>query len=207
METSHRILVVDDGSEDQTAKIVRASFPDVTLISCPINRGKGHAVKVGMLAARGAYRLSYDADASTPVSELEKVWPEFERGAAVVIGSRAHRDSQIEVRQPMYREYMGRTYNLLLRALMLTRFRDTQCGFKCFTAECVQTIFPRVTRMGYGSDCEILYIAKLHGFQVVEVPVRWIDSPDTRVRVIRDSLDMIREVLMIRFNTLIGKYR
>ncbi|MCH7960428.1 MAG: glycosyltransferase family 2 protein [Candidatus Hydrogenedentes bacterium] len=201
------ILVVDDGSDDQTAKIVRASFPDMTLISYPINRGKGHAVKVGMLAARGAYRLSYDADASTPVSELEKVWPEFERGAAVVIGSRALRDSQIEVRQPMYREYMGRTYNLLLRALLLTRFRDTQCGFKCFTAKCTQAVFPHVTRMGYGSDCEILYIAKLHGFQVVQVPVRWIDSPDTRVRVIRDSLDMIREVLHIRFNTLTGKYR
>lgn len=206
-EYTSEILVVDDGSEDQTEKIVRASFPEVTLISYPVNRGKGHAVKVGMLAAHGAYRLFYDADASTPISELEKVWPEFERGAEVVIGSRALRESQIEVRQPMYREYMGRVYNLLLRVLLLTRFPDTQCGFKCLTAECTQTVFPRVTRMGYGSDCEILYIATLDGFPVVEVPVRWINSPDTRVRAIRDSLDMIREVLIIRFNTLTGKYR
>ena len=199
-------IIVDDGSGDETAEVATAACPEVEVISYASNRGKGYAVKRGMLAARGAYRICYDADSSTPIEELEKVWPKFEAGADVVIGSRALPESDIQVRQPWYRENMGRTYNLLLRALRLTRFPDTQCGFKVFSKRCADAIFPQLTRDGFGSDCELLYIAEKQGFLVEQVPVRWIDSPDTRVHALWDSLDMFREVVAIRLKALLGHY-
>lgn len=200
------IIVVDDGSEDATAATIRDGFPNVRLVTCPENRGKGHAVKIGMLEARGQHRLFYDADGSTPISELEKVWPLFEDGADIVIGSRALAASDIAVRQPWYRQNMGRTYNLLLRMLRLTTFPDTQCGFKVMTAESAEALFPMITRDGYGMDCELLNLALRSGFRVEQVPVRWLNSLDSRVRIIRDSLDMVREVLLIRWALTTGQY-
>lgn len=199
-------IVVDDGSRDNTSGIVRESFPDVEVISYQPNRGKGYAVKQGMLAARGDYRFFCDADASTPIEEIEKVWPEFDAGAAVVIGSRALRGSDIRVHQAWYRENMGRCYNLLLRGLGLTSFPDTQCGFKGFTAESCGIIFPRQTICGFGADCEILYIARKHGLSIAQVPVRWQNSAESRVHPIFDSMAMIREAFAIRRNIFLGKY-
>lgn len=204
---AYEIIVVDDGSGDATSAIVREQYPGVRLITCPGNKGKGYAVKQGMLAADGAYRLFYDADSSTPIEELEKVWPLMEAGAAIVIGSRALPDSNVEVRQPWYRQNMGRIYNLLLRSLFLTEYPDTQCGFKVLTAGATETVFPRETMNGYGSDCEVLCIARVHGLPVAQIPVRWLNSPDTRVHAFFDSLDMIREVLIIRWNLFRGRYR
>lgn len=201
------IIVVDDGSPDGTAKVVAERFPDIMVLSYTPNRGKGYAVRHGMGVATGAYRLFYDADGSTPIEEVEKLWPRFEEGAAIVIGSRALPESNIEVLQPPYRRIMGRVYNLLLRFLFLTTFPDTQCGFKCMTAESCGAIFRLQKANGFGSDCEILYIAQCKALTVAQVPVRWTDSPDTRVRAIYDSLNMMREVCTIRLRSFTGAYR
>lgn len=203
---TYELIVVDDGSTDDTAEHVRDTYPEVRVIRYEQNRGKGYATKAGMLEAAGEYRLVSDADGSTPISELEKVWPEFENGAQVVIGSRALPGSDIAVRQPWYRQNMGRVYNLMLRMLGLTRFPDTQCGFKAFTAHACDVIFPRQRIDGFGADCECLYIAKRHNLAVAQVPVRWLNSPDSRVHALYDSLRMIREALTIRLNTFRGVY-
>lgn len=204
---SAEIIVVDDGSLDRTAEIVRMGYPGVALLSYPDNRGKGFAVKTGVLAASGEFRLFYDADGSTPISELEKVWPIMEQGADIVIGSRALPDSEIAVKQPWYRQNMGRIYNVLLRVLMLTQFPDTQCGFKVMNAASAKSVMPLLTRNGFGMDCEALAIAARQGFRVEQIPVRWLNSKDSRVRIVRDSFDMIREVLIVRRNLLTGRYR
>lgn len=201
------IIVVDDGSRDRTAEVVQESHPAVSVIRYDENRGKGHAVKVGMTSAAGAYRLFYDADGSTPISELEKAWPLLENGTDIVIGSRALPESDIAVRQPWYRQSMGRMYNRLLRMLRLTRFPDTQCGFKVMNAASAESVMPLITRDGFGMDCEMLAIAAQQGYRIDQIPVRWLNSEDSRVRVIRDSLDMIREVLIVRWNLNTGKYK
>lgn len=203
---SSEVLVVDDGSEDDTARVVREGYPAARLISNERNRGKGFALRHGLAEAGGEYRLVYDADGSTPVEDIEKLWPLFEAGAAVVIGSRALPESEVRVRQPIYRQKMGRMFNLLLRCLRLTRFRDTQCGFKALTKEASDAIVPRLTRDGYGLDCELLYAAERRGMRVDEMPVIWINSLDSRVKPILDSIEMTREVLIVRWNAWLGRY-
>lgn len=201
------IVVVDDGSGDRTAQVVAEVSPQTKLCSYPQNQGKGYALKLGMNEASGDFRIIYDADASTPISEIEKLWAEFEKGADIVIGSRALAQSEIEIHQPWYRENMGKIFNILLRILRLTSFPDTQCGFKGFTAKSCSVILPKQTRNGYGADCELLYIARVHGLRIAQVPIRWINSDDSRVHPILDSLDMIREVLIVRFNSFMGRYK
>jgi len=199
-------IVVDDGSTDGTAEAVRARFPEVKVIESPWNRGKGHAMRLGGARSTGEVVLVYDADGSTPIDEVEKLWPHFAQGAEVVIGSRAAPGAHVEPPQPKYRRLMGRAYNLLLRSLGLTRFRDTQCGFKAFSARARDIIFPLLTVDGFGSDCEMLVIAQVHGLRTDEVPVRWINSPDSRVRAVRHSLAMFGEVLRIRLRAWMGAY-
>ena len=201
-----QIIVVNDGSKDDTVGAAREACPSAKLISYNSNRGKGYAAKRGIEEAAGAYWLIYDADGSTPISELEKVWPEFENGAAVVIGSRALPDSKVEVHQPWYRENMGRAYNLLLRCLWLTSFPDTQCGFKVFDASQCRGLFDRQRCDGFGADCELLYLARKDGLRVSQVPVRWLNSPDSRVHALWHSLEMIREVLAVRWRAAFGAY-
>lgn len=200
------VIVVDDGSSDGTAEAVRARFPEVKVIESPWNRGKGHAMRLGGARSTGEVVLVYDADGSTPIDEVEKLWPRFAQGAEVVIGSRAVPGAHVEPPQPQYRRLMGRAYNLLLRGLGLTTFRDTQCGFKAFSARARDIIFPRLTVDGFGSDCEMLVIARLHALRTEEVPVRWINSTDSRVRAVRHSLAMFGEVLRIRMRAWTGAY-
>lgn len=200
------IIVVDDGSADRTVEVVREGFPTVKIVTYPDNRGKGYAVKEGMLTAVGRYRLFYDADGSTPIAELEKVWPLVESGVDIVIASRALPESDLAVRQPWYRQNMGRVFNLLLRVLGLTRFPDTQCGFKVMNAASTEAVIPLITRDGYGMDCEMLSIAKHFGYTIEQVPVRWLNSEDSRVHPIFDSADMIREALIVRWRLLRGRY-
>ena len=207
------ILVVDDGSTDEmvpylnTHYMVTHDAPTLHILTYETNRGKGYAMRKGVQAASGEFILVSDADASTPIEDIEKFWPHFDSGADIVIGSRAMQESDVQIRQPLYRQSMGRIFNLLLRILRLTRFKDTQCGFKGIRATCVETVFSRMTIDGFGADCEMLLIAEKFGYVVEEVPVRWLNSLDTRVHPIFDSMDMFFEVLSVRFKSLMGKYR
>ena len=200
------IIVVDDGSRDGTAAVA-GSFDGVKLVRLDRNRGKGAAVRRGMLKeASCAYRFYYDADASTPIEELETCWPRFAAGADIVIGSRALAASRIERRQAWYREHMGRVFNLFLRGLGLSQFRDTQCGFKGFTARAAEICLSRQTLDGFSFDAELLYIAGMHGLRVDEVPIRWLNSPQSRVNPLTDSARMFFDLLRVRANAAAGRY-
>ena len=208
---SAEIIVVDDGSSDDTTAIVReyqsrAPTP-ILLEALPENRGKGAAVQAGMVhLATGAFRFFYDADASTPIEEIARCMPLFDSGADIVIGSRALPDSQIEKRQVWYREFMGRCFNHIERVLRLTRFKDTQCGFKGFTARAAEQCFSRQTVFRFSFDVEILFIAEKYGLRVEEIPVRWINCPKSRVNPVTDAGRMFLDLIAIRAKDLAGKY-
>lgn len=196
------LIVVDDGSRDRTIDVARAAMksPNSRVEPNPRNMGKGASIRNGMTMARGQFRLFSDADLSTPIEELEKLLAAMERdGAAVAIGSRALKESQLEKRQPLHRELMGRVFNLLVQAVALGGIKDTQCGFKLFTAPAAEAIFPKQRYDGFSFDVEILVLARKLGFRIVEVPVRWIDSPASRVSPIKDSAKMFWDVVKIRF--------
>lgn len=204
------IIVVDDGSTDATLEIARhhaGGTTPVLAVAQGQNLGKGAAVRTGMQEhARGEYRVFYDADASTPIEELEQLWPHFRAGAEIVIGSRALAASRVLVHQRWYRERMGRINNHLLRALGITRFIDTQCGFKGFSARACGVVFPRQTVERFSFDAELLYIAHKHGLRIDEVPVRWENSPSSRLNPLVDAPRMVLDLLTIRLKDLRGDY-
>ncbi len=196
------LIVVDDGSSDDTERIAREALKGESaalVLALSENRGKGAAVRAGMIASRGRRTLFSDADLSTPIEEEAKLAAALDRGADIAIGSRAHSESNITVAQGKLRQSMGRIFNLFIRLLRLTPFSDTQCGFKMFSREAVQAIFPITRVHGFAFDVEILYLARLGGFQVAEVPVEWENDPASRVRMLRDSARMIIEALRIRW--------
>jgi len=197
----HEVIVVDDGSTDGTGTLVRGlscfGEGDLRLLSYADNRGKGYAVRRGMLAARGARRLFMDADLSTPIGELDKLWAALDSGADVAIGSRGLPDSDLVRRQSPLRERMGKTFNLIVRSLLLGGFSDTQCGFKLFTAAAAEGLFSRATVDGFAFDVEVLLLA-LDRYDVREIPVVWENSPLSRVSPGRDALQMLRDVVRLR---------
>ena len=196
------IIVSDDGSTDRTPDLVAAcSTPEapVTLLREGPNRGKGHAVRRGMLAARGSLVLFSDADLSAPIEEVEKLLPGFDLGYDVVIGSRSIAGAQVLSHQPRYREIMGRVFNRLVRSLTVRGIIDTQCGFKCFRRAIIADVFPRQTLDGFCFDVEILFIAERLGYRIREVPVRWAHSPHTTVRPLVDSWGMLVDLTRIRW--------
>lgn len=205
------VLVVDDGSNDGTAALVgelSARHPGLKLLRNPGNRGKGYSVRHGMLAAGGEWVLFSDADLSAPIEEFDKLY-EAARGAGaeVAIGSRALDRSLIGVHQSVFREYAGRFFNLMMRAVVGLPFWDTQCGFKLFRGDAARVIFSRLQLNGFGFDVEALFIARLRGYRIVEVPVRWSHSEGTKVRMLRDSLNMFFDLLRVRRFQIDGKYR
>ncbi|MCP4644187.1 MAG: glycosyltransferase family 2 protein [bacterium] len=201
------IVVVDDGSTDGTAAIVREISDAIRIIAYTPNRGKGHAVRAGMMAAEGAYRVYFDADASTPIEEVGRLWERFEDGADVVIGSRSLPDSDVQVHQSWFRQNLGRAFNTVLKLFRLTPFIDTQCGFKAFTAAACDVVFARQTVERFSFDAELLLIAQDHGLRIDELPVRWVNNPNTRVRAVRDGLRMLVDLVRIRLNRSKGLYR
>jgi dolichyl-phosphate beta-glucosyltransferase len=206
------MIVVDDGSSDRTIPVVedfrkkRKLSKRLRIIRQPINRGKGAAVKAGVMAAQGQVVLYMDADNSTPLSEYEKFRGLLEKGTDVVVGSRAVDRSLVKVHQPFYREAMGRIFNLFVQAVAIPGVQDTQCGFKAFRRTAARAIFPLQTIERFGFDVEVLYIARKKGFQISETPVHWINSPYSKVHVFRDSLEMLTDLIVIRLNDWKGLY-
>lgn len=199
------ILVVDDGSTDDTAAV--AARPGIRVLRNPGNRGKGYSVRRGMLEARGEWILFTDADLSAPIEELGKLIEAAQaQGAQVAIGSRAIDRSLIERHQPGLRELAGRFFNIVMRLATGLPFRDTQCGFKLLEARAAREIFRRQILDGFGFDVEALFIARRMGYAVVEVPVRWSDVEGTKVSALR-GLDAFLDLLRIRRNQVAGKYR
>ncbi|MFZ3262928.1 MAG: dolichyl-phosphate beta-glucosyltransferase [Terriglobales bacterium] len=203
------ILVVDDGSRDDTARIVREygkAHPQILLVENPGNRGKGFSVRNGMLRARGDICLFTDADLSSPISEAPQLFDAIAAGADIAIGSRWLRSDLQTERQPLYRQAFGRIFNLVLRLFLGLNFADTQCGFKAFRRQAAQRIFPLQKIERWGFDPEILFLARRMGLTVKEVPVLWAHSEGTRLHPFRDGLRMFLEVLRIRWNSISGAY-
>ena len=203
------VLVVDDGSSDDTVEIIRrysAAHPQVRLLENPGNRGKGYSVRHGMRQASGDLLLFTDADLSAPIPEAGKLFARIAAGADVAIGSRWLDPALQTQRQPLYRQFFGRLFNLLLRLTLGLRYKDTQCGFKAFTRRAAQLIFGRQRIERWGFDPEILFLAVRLGLKVEEVPVEWADDPRTKVRPVRDGLRIFSELLRIRWYGLTGKY-
>jgi dolichyl-phosphate beta-glucosyltransferase len=204
------LLVVNDGSRDNTVEIVigfAQKYPFVRILENPGNRGKGYSVRNGMLHAQGEIFLFSDADLSSPIEEAPKLFDAIAAGADVAVGSRWLRPELQTQRQPLLRQIYGRVFNLFLRIMLGLNFRDTQCGFKAFTRPAAQQIFPlqRIERWGF--DPEILYLARRLGFRSVEIPVRWAHSAGTRLHPLRDGIRMGWEVLHVRWYAWTGKYR
>ena len=200
-KTDYEIIVVDDGSKDKTTlkvKEIKNNNGRVQLLQNEKNRGKGLSVRKGILAAQGEYILFYDADGSTPISELEKLLEKLRAGYDIAIGSRGLKESQIRVRQPFYREYMGKIFNRLVRLLTVPGIADTQCGFKCFRREAARELFTLQKIKRFSFDVEILYLAQKRGYKIAEVPVVWMNSPVSRVGLIKDSLRMLFDLFRIR---------
>jgi glycosyltransferase involved in cell wall biosynthesis len=199
------VLVVDDGSTDNTVQVARDA--GVRVLSNPGNRGKGYSVRHGILEAKGEWALFTDADLSTPIGEVEKLWSAVEReGAAVAVGSRAVDRSLVGVHQPPLREAVGRVFNLAMRLITGLHFKDTQCGFKLFQTCASREVFSRQLLDGFGFDVEVLFIAGKRGYRAVEVPVRWDNVEGTKVSLWLGFVAFL-DLLKVRRNALQGKYR
>jgi len=206
---STEVIVVNDGSRDATADLVREfarGAPEVRLIENPGNRGKGYSVRNGLLQALGEVVMFTDADLSAPIEEAQGLFAAIAQGADIAIGSRWLEKGRQTHRQPLYRQFFGRCFNAVTRAVMGLRFADTQCGFKAFTRTAAQTVFQLQTIEGWGFDPEILFIAVKRGYRIVEVPVSWAHDERTRMSYLKDGMKMLEEVAAIRWNALLGRY-
>jgi glycosyltransferase involved in cell wall biosynthesis len=203
------IIVVNDGSSDDTAEIVRRYATEneiLRLVENPGNRGKGYSVRNGVLHARGAIVLFTDADLSSPIEEAPKLLEALEDGADIAIGSRWIRSELQTQRQSLARQILGRAFNLFLRITLRLDFKDTQCGFKAFRRSAAKTVFPLQKIEGWGFDPEVLFLARKCGFKVTEVPVVWSHDAGTRINPLADGTRMLLEALLIRWYALTRKY-
>lgn len=201
----YEIIIVDDGSSDKTLDVVEGLITDrIRIIPVSENRGKGYAVKMGMLASRYEYILFSDADLSTPIEELEvfaKCMKEFD----IIIGSRAMKDSNIEIHQPWLKEFLGRVGNKVIQLMLLPGIQDTQCGFKLFNKKSLE-VFEKQTIDRWGFDFEVLWLARKMGFKIKEVPVHWINDFGTKVSGFSHYINTFTELLKIKWNSMTNKY-
>jgi len=203
------LIVVDDGSRDQTAGLVRRlseRFREVRLIRLPENRGKGYAVRVGVANSHGERVLFMDADGATPMAEIERLEDALGSGADMAIGSRALRGEGVTVRARLLRRLVGRVFHALVTLLTVRGFRDTQCGFKLFESAVAHDLFSRARMNGFSFDVELLLMARRGGYRVSEVPVNWTHKPGSRINLALDSLRMARDLCAIRIRALRGGY-
>jgi len=195
---SWQVLVVDDGSTDSTNSVADRYCDEDSrfqLISYEPNRGKGYAVRKGMIAGDGDWLLLCDADLAAPIEEVEKL---FAAGKSIAIGGRPLRESSLEIRQPWWREFAGRMFNFAVQALSIRGIKDTQCGFKLFSRDAAKDIFPRCRFNGFSYDFEALMIGRRLGYEIAEVPIRWSHQEGSKVRLVRDGLKMLRDLVALR---------
>ncbi|MDE0269246.1 MAG: glycosyltransferase [Acidimicrobiaceae bacterium] len=199
------IVVVDDGSDDETAEKARAAGADVVL-RLPENRGKGAAVRAGILAASGRVVVFTDADLAYPPSQIPELLETVESGVDIAVGNRHHPDSVEIDRRSMLRSFGSRAVNVIQRLLMLSNCQDTQCGLKVFHHTAVQRLFPVLTIDGFAFDIELIYLARRYGLSLKEMPVKAVGSSTSTVRMLRDGLVLLRDMLRIRVRALLGRY-
>jgi len=206
---NYEIIVVSAGSKDKTCEVVenlQSEIRNLKLICEKESKGKGFAVKRGILAAKGKFRLFTDADNSTPIEEIEKFWPEFKKGADIVIASREKKGAILDPPQPLFRRFVGEVFKYLRKIIVgLWGIEDTQCGFKCFKGEVAEKIFNKMKTERFAFDVEILLIAKKEGFKIKEVPVYWKNDLQSKVKF-SSMFEMFFDLLKIRLNQIFGKY-
>ncbi|TES96048.1 glycosyltransferase family 2 protein [Patescibacteria group bacterium] len=204
------IIVVNDGSTDKTAEIIKGKMQvmdNLRLVENDPNRGKGYTVVHGAKEAQGKFVLFTDADNATKIDEVNKFFPYFDQGYHIVIGSRAIEGSNIKVKQPLLRRILGRGGNLLIQLIILPGLKDTQCGFKCFTNEAAKAIFPKQVLSGWVFDMETLTIGKQLGFKIKEVGITWTDVSKTKMSFLKVYLKSIFDLLKVKWNLIRGKYK
>jgi dolichyl-phosphate beta-glucosyltransferase len=201
------IIIVENGSSDRTAEIAYQAAEDNSLVRCiqEAHAGKGLAVRSGMLAAEGEFRFICDADLSMPIEEVNRFLPPQSPSYDIAIASREV-PGAIRYGEPAYRHWIGRIFNWLVRVITLPGLEDTQCGFKCFRAKAALDLFPDQTIQGWTFDVEILFLAMRRGYRVIELPIPWYYNPGSRVRLAKDSLQMLSDLFRIRWNAMRGVY-
>jgi glycosyltransferase involved in cell wall biosynthesis len=204
---SAEVLVVENGSQDRTFEVAQAftdQYPQLRVYQ-EAGRGKGLAVKRGMLEACGEYRFMCDADLSMPITEISRFLPPALENKDIAIASREAQGAT-RYNEPLYRHWGGRGVNAMIRLLVLPGLHDTQCGFKCFRREAAVDLFGSMTLSGWSFDVEILYLARLRGWSMAEVPIPWYFDPESKVSALQDSIKMFRDILQLRRNHRNGVY-
>ena len=202
---SYEIILCDDGSYDSTLRISREFFgskSNFQILSLP-HKGKGSAVKTGMMTAQGQYRFMCDADLAMPLEQIERFLKEMTHGCDIAIGSRELTDSK-RLGEPILRYFAGRVFNLFVKLIAIRKYQDTQCGFKCFSSQAADKIFPLVRTKGWAFDVEVLLLADKYGFSLCQVPIDWRHGEDSKVDLCSAALQMIRDIFLTRVRLLLS---